>query len=83
MVKGRRRVPDTSLPLLGHNGGPPLEAEKPDADYNWRLFCWRRAHKAVWKTPPRDILLSRLARARELGLTYREYMLERFDKGRY
>jgi hypothetical protein len=76
-------VPDISLPLLGHNGGPALDTDKPDAEYNWRLFCWRRAHRAVWKSPPRDIVLSRLARAKELGMTYREYTLQILDKGRY
>ncbi len=64
-----------------HNGGPPLEAEDPDA--GWRHYCWRRGHKAAWKTPPREIALRRLARAEALGITYREYTLEILERGRY
>lgn len=67
-------------PGPGHNGGPPLE---PDPGATWRLFCWRKAHKAAWKTPPREIALRRLARAEELGMTYREYTLEIMERGRY
>jgi hypothetical protein len=39
--------------------------------------------KAAWKTPPREIALRRLARAEELGMTYREYTLEILEHGRY
>jgi hypothetical protein len=66
--------------LIGHNGGPPLE---PDIDSGWRMFCWRKAHKAAWKTPPREIALRRLARAQALGMSYREYTLEIMERGRY
>jgi hypothetical protein len=65
----------------GHNGGPPLEPE--DQNESWRLYCWRRAHRAAWKTPKREIALRRLARAEELGMTYREYALEIMERGRY
>lgn len=71
-------------PAIGHNGGPPLEEpllEQPGAA--WRLFCWSKAHKAAWKTPPREIALRRLARAEELGLSYREYASEILDTGRH
>lgn len=64
----------------GHNGGPPLE--EPDPNASWRLWCWRQAHKRAWKTPPREIALRRLARAEELGMTYREYALEILERGR-
>ncbi len=70
-------------PLLGHNGGPPLEADEADRDGGWRLFCWRRAHKAAWKVPPREIALRRLARAELLGMTYKEYALEIMERGRH
>jgi hypothetical protein len=70
-----------SIPGLGHNGGPPLE--EPDPHASWRLWCWRRAHKAAWKTPPREIALRRLARAEELGMTYRDYQREIMERGRY
>ncbi|MBX6375029.1 MAG: hypothetical protein IRZ13_12445 [Acetobacteraceae bacterium] len=71
-------------PMLGHNGGPPLEPEEPpNPNASWRLFCWRKAHRRAWKTPPREIALRRLARAEERGMTYREYTLEILERGRY
>ncbi|MCU0986403.1 MAG: hypothetical protein MUC89_15945 [Acetobacteraceae bacterium] len=69
-----------AAPGIGHNGGPPLEEPDPGG---WRLWCWRRAHKRAWKTPPREIALRRLARAEELGMTYRAYQLEILERGRY
>jgi hypothetical protein len=70
-----------SQPGPGHNGGPPLE--DPDPEEGWRLYVWKRKHKAAWKTPPREIALRRLARAEELGMTYKEYTLEILERGRY
>jgi len=67
-------------PGVGHNNGPPLE---PDEGASWRGYCWRRAHRKAWKTPPREIALRRLARAEELGMTYRAYTLEILERGRY
>jgi hypothetical protein len=61
---------------IGHNGGPPLD---PGAD--WRRFCWQKAHARAWKTPPREIALARLARAKALGMTYREYAAILLDRG--
>jgi hypothetical protein len=61
---------------IGHNQGPPL-----DANAGWRLFCWKKAHNAAWKTPPREIALARLARAEARGTTYREYTAVLLDKG--
>ncbi len=70
------------LPKLGHNGGPPLDA-LGDPGESWRLFCWKRAHRRAWKTPPREIALARLARAEAVGMTYRQYTLEILERGRY
>jgi hypothetical protein len=64
-----------------HNGGPPLDDD--EAATGWRSWCWRRAHKRAWKTPPREIALRRLARAEELGMTYRDYTLEIMERGKY
>jgi hypothetical protein len=61
---------------IGHNQGPPL-----DPDAGWRLYCWKKAHAAAWKTPPREIALARLKRAEELGMSYREYTAVLLDKG--
>lgn len=65
-------------PGIGHNGGPPL-----DPDASWRSWVWRKAHKKAWKTPPREIALRRLARAEELGMSYKEYTLEILERGNY
>ena len=69
-----------------HNGGPPLdddeEEEAPDV-VAWRRDHWRRAHKRAWKTPPPEIALRRLARAEELGMTYKEYTLEILERGKF
>ncbi|HEU0156971.1 MAG TPA: hypothetical protein VFQ82_12935 [Stellaceae bacterium] len=45
------------------------------------MFCWRKAHRAVWRTPPREIALARLARAEALGLTAHEYTAVLLDRG--
>jgi len=70
-----------SIPSIGHNGGPPLEP--PDLDESWRHYCWKRAHRRAWKTPPREIALRRLANAEKIGMTYREYTLEIMERGRF
>ena len=67
-------------PRAGHNAGPPLEDDDPGA--SWRLWCWRRARKRAWSAP-REIALRRLARAEELGVTYRAYALEILERGRH
>ncbi len=66
---------------LGHNGGPPMEPADPAA--SWRSFCWRKAHRAAWKTPAREVALRRLERAEALGMTYRAYALEILERGRF
>lgn len=74
---------NVTLPGLGHNGGPPLEEPSPVevTGGGWNGYCWRRAHRKAWKTPPREIALRRLARAEELGMTYREYTAVILDRG--
>ena len=64
---------------IGHNGGPVLE--EPPLESSWSYFCWKKAHQAAWKTPPREIALARLARAEALGMTYKEYTSVLLDKG--
>ena len=68
-----------------HNGGPPLDDEEEEAPdvVAWRSYHWRRAHKRAWKTPPPEIALRRLARAEELGMTYKEYTLEILERGKF
>ena len=72
-------MPPPSDPGAGHNGGPPL---KEDPDAGWRLYCWKRARKKAWAAPP-EIALRRLARAEELGMSYRAYTLEILERGKY
>jgi len=67
------------MAMTGHNGGPPLEDDDPAG---WRSWCWRRARKQAWSAPP-EIALRRLARAEELGMSYREYTLEIMERGKY
>jgi hypothetical protein len=66
---------------IGHNGGPPLDPVLADPDASWRMWCWKRAVKRAWKTPPREIALRRLARAEAVGMTYRQYTLEILERG--
>jgi hypothetical protein len=70
-----------AAPGIGHNGGPPVE--EPDPGEGWRHYCWRRAHRAAWRTPPREVALRRLERAESLGMTYRDYTLEILERGRH
>lgn len=72
----------TMPPAPGHNGGPPLE-DGNDDPAGWRLWCWRRAQRRAWRTPPREIALRRLERAEGFGMTYREYTLEILERGRH
>lgn len=77
----RRFPPPRNGPQIGHNGGPLLPPDDPTE--SWRHHCWRRAHKAAWRTPPREIALRRLERAESLGMTYHDYTLEILERGRY
>ena len=73
-------MPEPALDATGHNGGPPLDLPEPGA--SWRLWCWKRARKRAWAVP-REVALSRLARAEVLGIGYRAYALEIMERGRY
>jgi hypothetical protein len=66
---------------VGHNGGPPLEeAARPRG---FVYYCWKRAHRAAWRNPGSEIMLRRLKRAEDLGMSYREYTAIIFDRGVY
>jgi hypothetical protein len=67
---------------IGDNGGPPLQDEEDPGALSWRAYCWNKASKRAWKAPP-EVALRRLARAEELGITYREYTLEILERGKY
>ncbi len=65
---------------IGHNGGPQLDDA---SSMSWHAWAWRRSHKKAWKTPPREVALRRLARAEELGMTYKQYTLVIMERGKY
>jgi hypothetical protein len=63
---------------LGHNNGPAWD--------EWAAFvayCWRRAHEKAWTPPTLEIAARRARKAQALGLTYRQYVLEILERGRY
>lgn len=62
-------------PGIGHNGGPSLTNR-------WGQHCWRRAHKAAWRTPDRTVAALRLKRAQAAGLDYRRYTSLLMQNGR-
>ena len=66
---------------VGHNGGPPLEEEPRPGGFVH--YCWKRAHRAAWRNPGYEIMMRRLKRAEELGLSYREYTAIILDRGVY
>jgi hypothetical protein len=69
---------------LGHNGGPPLDDHTPPwGDAIGTYFDWQRAHRRAWKGASRSVTLFRLARAETVGLTYKEYVAEMLDTGRW
>jgi phosphoglycolate phosphatase-like HAD superfamily hydrolase len=67
--------------MIGHNNGPPL-GDISDTGGRARLYYWRRAHKAAWRTPPIEIVRLRSRAAEQLGLTYKDYTSILLDRGR-
>lgn len=74
-------------PAIGHNGGPPIDAPAHVPEWGRggvkRYFEWRTAWRDVWKSVPKEIALRRLRKAEAIGLTYEEYSLEIFERGRF
>ena len=64
------------MALIGHNGGPSVEPGEA-----WRRHCWTAARAALLPTLPIEVLRTRVARARELGLEYRTYASVRAASG--
>lgn len=81
MLRSDESAPIEAPAALGHNGGPPLEDEARTRGFVH--YCWKRAHRAAWRNLGREIMLRRLKRAAELGLTYREYTAVILDRGVY
>jgi hypothetical protein len=84
----KARSGDAATGGRGHNGGPPLEDERPHVP-EWgkggigTYFFWKKAHRSVWRSAARETALRHLAKAEALGLTYEEYVLEIIERGRY
>ena len=63
---------------LGHNNGPDWFEDELFLDY-----CWRKSHAKVWAPPTQEIGLRRAHKAQSLGITYKQYVLEILERGRY
>jgi len=63
--------------MIGHNGGPSIEA-----GYGFRKHAWGKAREALLPKLPIEIVRVRVARARRLGLPYRTYAGIRAATGR-
>jgi len=63
---------------LGHNNGPDWFVDELFLEY-----CWRHSHARVWKPPTQEIGIRRAKKAASLGVTYRQYVLEILERGRY
>jgi len=66
-----------TLPGIGHNNGPEL-----DANLGWRRHAWARARAELLPTLPIEVVRLRVRRAQELGLPYRTYAGVRAATGR-
>ena len=62
--------------LIGHNGGPTMEA-----GFSWRKHAWTAARARLLPTLPIEVVRLRVKRAAELGLDYRTYAGVRASTG--
>ncbi len=75
-------------PAMGHNGGPPLDADPPHVP-EWEdgdpclYFQWKAARRQAWKGKPAEILMLRSARAEAAGVSDEVYTLELLERGRH
>jgi hypothetical protein len=63
---------------LGHNNGPDWFGSELFLDW-----CWKRAHEKAWTAPAQEIGVRRARKAEALGVTYKQYVLEILERGRY
>ena len=63
---------------LGHNNGPDWFASELFIEY-----CWKLAHEKAWAPPTQEIGIRRARKAEALGVTYKQYVLEILERGRY
>jgi hypothetical protein len=62
----------------GHNNGQDWFVDELFLD-----FCWRKSHAKVWAPPTQEIGIRRARKAQALGITYKQYVLEILERGRY
>lgn len=65
------------MSAAGHNGGPTLEG-----GHSWRRHAWGKARADLLPKLPLEILRTRVARAKELGIEYKSYASIRATSGR-
>jgi hypothetical protein len=63
---------------LGHNNGPDWFASELFIEH-----CWKLAHEKAWAPPTQEIGVRRARKAEALGVTYKQYVLEILERGRY
>ena len=63
---------------LGHNNGPDWFASELYLEY-----CWTKAHEKAWAPPSQEIGVRRARKAEAIGMSYRDYVLEILEHGRY
>jgi hypothetical protein len=63
---------------IGHNNGPDWDEVEL-----FIAYCWRESHKKVWAPPTFEIGIRRANKAAALGISYRDYMIELLERGRY
>ena len=64
------------MAMIGHNGGPSTEA-----GLSRRRHCWTVARAELLPTLPLEVLRTRVARAKALGLDYKTYASVRAATG--
>jgi len=70
--------------MIGHNGGPPLSdiwQPSDNKDLVYKKFLWKKALDKFWEKPDLMVIKLRSKRAKELGISYNEYVLRM--KGKY
>ena len=63
---------------IGHNNGPDWFVSELYIEH-----CWRLAHEKAWAPPTQEIGVRRARKAEALGVSYKQYVLEILERGRY
>jgi hypothetical protein len=63
---------------LGHNNGPDWDIAEL-----FLVYCWKKAVEKAWTPPTMEIGIRRARKAEALGISYKQYVLEILERGRY